>query len=102
MKINDVLLQKDVNTPQINPKKDKELKTACADFEAIFIQKSLEEMKKSIPKSSLLGNSREEEIYFSMYFEELSKEIANGKGIGIGEQLYNDLSKKIKNINTPE
>jgi len=96
MKINDVLLQQEINKPQINAKKEKELKSACADFEAVFIQKTFEEMKKSIPKSGLLGNSREEEIYFSMYFEELSKEIAHGKGIGIGEELYKDLSRRVK------
>lgn len=95
MKIDDVLLQHGVNTPQLNNKKDAELRKACADFEALFVQKMFEEMKKSVPKSGLMGNSREEDIYFGMYIEEISKEIAHGKGIGIGEEFYNDLSQKI-------
>jgi flagellar protein FlgJ len=95
MEINDVLLQQGINTPQINNKKDAELKKACKDFEALFVQKIFEEMKKSVPKNGFLGNSKEEEIYNGMYIEEISKEIAHGKGMGLGDELYKNLSQRL-------
>jgi flagellar protein FlgJ len=75
-------------------KQDK-LKKACADFEAIFINYMLQAMKKSLPGNELLGKSSQREMYEGMYFEKMATQIAQGKGMGIGEALYRQLDKAI-------
>ncbi len=77
-------------------KNDAELKKACADFESVFVQKMLEGMRKTIPKSGLLDGGMQEEIYTSMFDEELSKLVANGKGMGLGDMLYQQMQKQVK------
>lgn len=79
-----------------NAKKDAELKKACADFESVFVQKMFEGMRKTIPKSGLLDGGMQEEIYTSMFDEELSKLVANGKGMGLGDMMYRHMQKQIK------
>lgn len=79
-----------------NAKKDAELKKACADFESVFMQKMLEGMRKTIPKSGLLDGGMQEEIYTSMFDEELSKLVANGKGMGLGDMMYKQMQKQVK------
>lgn len=77
--------------------KEKKLREACTDFEAIILKQMIETMRKSIPKSGLLDNSYAHDIYQSMYDKELADQLAHGKGMGLGEVLYKQLSGQIKN-----
>nr|MBF0221267.1 rod-binding protein [Desulfobulbaceae bacterium] len=74
--------------------KDIKLKKACNDFEAIIVKQLLTSMRKSIPKGGLFGNGFENETFQSMQDDELAKSIAHGKGIGIAQALYNEVSGK--------
>lgn len=80
--------------------KEKKLRKACADFESIILQKMLGMMRESAPKSGLFEKSFAQDIYQSMHDEELAKQLAKGKGMGLGEKLYQDLSasSRLKNI----
>ena len=74
----------------------KKLLEACKDFEAILLNKLLSSMRESIPEGGLFEKSYGEKIYQSMLDEEMTKEWAHGKGTGIGELLYKQLSRSIK------
>lgn len=74
--------------------KDKQLRAACQDFEAIFINQLLTQMRASIPKGGLFPESQAEEIYRGMLDEEYSKVMSrSGSGLGLGEMLYRQLKK---------
>ncbi len=74
----------------------KKLKGACKDFEAILLNQILGEMRQSVPDDGLFQKSYGEKIYQSMLDEEMTKEWAHGKGTGIGELLYQQLSRAIQ------
>ena len=73
---------------------DQRLKTACNQFEALFIHFLLKEMRSTIEKSDFMNGGRAEELYESMLDEELAKEISEQKGIGLGSVLYRQLADR--------
>jgi peptidoglycan hydrolase FlgJ len=73
------------------------LKKACKDFEAIFMNQMLDSMRETLTNTSVFGNSLGKDIYKSMYYRQLTSDIAQGgNGLGIGELLYNKLESKVK------
>lgn len=77
---------------QTSPDRDPEkLKEACSELESLFIYYLLREMRASVPKSGLMGDGKTEETYTSMMDLELSREIAQTKGIGIASAIYEKL-----------
>ena len=79
--------------------KERELRKACHDFEAVILKQMLDGMRKSIPKSGLLGgDGYADKMYQSMRDDEMAKEMARGKGMGLGEVLYKQLSGQAKPI----
>jgi len=78
---------------KLNSKKDME--KVARDFESVFLNKLLESMRKGIPKSGLL-DSYSMETYQSMLDQEMAKELSKRKGMGMGEMIYNDLSRMNK------
>jgi peptidoglycan hydrolase FlgJ len=71
---------------------EKDIEKVSRDFESVFVNKLLSSMRKTIPKSGLL-DSFATDMFQSMMDEEMSKEMAKNKGMGMGEMIYNDLSK---------
>lgn len=76
--------------------KEAKLKKTCKDFEAIILQQMLTAMRKSVPKDGLLDSGYAQEMYQSMYDEGLAKEMASGRGIGLADVLYHQLSGAVK------
>ena len=77
-----------------NPQDEARLEKACKDFEAIILNQMLSAMRKAVPEGGLFEKSYGEKIYQSMMDEELSKNIAHGKGMGLGEMLFRQLTSK--------
>lgn len=71
---------------------NKKLEGACKDFEAILLNKLLTSMRETVPEGGLFEKSFGEKIYQSMLDEEMTRQMAHGKGIGLGELLYRHLS----------
>ena len=71
------------------------LEKVCKDFEAIFIHTLLKTMRKSLPKAEGSGWSRD--MYTSIGDLELARSIAHGRGIGLGEVLFEQLKDKVQN-----
>ena len=81
---------------------DKKLRSVCKEMESVFINYMLTQMRATVPKSSLLGHSSQQDILYSMLDEEQSKNMANAGGIGIADMLYRQLSFGSHNIRPPK
>ncbi|AOY75595.1 rod-binding protein [Clostridium formicaceticum] len=99
MKINDHMLQ--ITNPQKIENKNltedpKKLMEACKEFEAIFLNMMMQQMRRTVTEDSFIEKSYGREIYEGMQDEEIAKEMARGEGIGLAKQLYQQLSRNIK------
>jgi hypothetical protein len=72
---------------------DIELKQVAQNFESIFIQMMFKEMRNSVEKSNLFGNSQATQFFESMKDEEMSKQLAASGGIGLGNMVYQSLKQ---------
>jgi len=68
------------------------LRKACADFEAIILEKILELGRKTTIKSGLMDGGFAEEMYQSIHDHELAERMSGGHGMGFGEMLYRQIS----------
>ena len=74
---------------------EEEMEKVARDFESVFINKLFETMRKGIPKSGLI-DSHSLDMFQSMMDQEMAKELSMQKGLGMGEMVYNDLSRMNK------
>jgi len=77
-------------------KDDAKLKEACEGFESYFLNMMLKEMRKTVPESES-SNSYAMSMYQEMLDEEIAETASKGKGIGIADAMYSQLSMKLKN-----
>ena len=65
---------------------------AAKDFESVLLHKVLEEMKRTIPESGLLGDgvSRQVRDLFWLY---LAQDLADKGGLGVWKQLYRQMGQ---------
>lgn len=71
------------------------LMVASQQFEAFFINTVLKSMRKSSEwGEGLLEKSHARGIYESMFDEKLADRISSGRGIGVSQMLYEQLSKR--------
>jgi peptidoglycan hydrolase FlgJ len=70
------------------------LKKTCMDFESIFIQHLLKSMRQTIPQSGVFGESSQKNLFQSFFDQELSRNLANQRGLGIGKMLFDQMRKK--------
>ena len=82
------------STPMTDTQKEDRLRQACADFEAIILEKFLSMARQSAPKEGLLGGGFAEEMYRSLHDQELAQQMAAGRGMGFGEQLYRQIGEQ--------
>jgi len=75
--------------------KQKQLKKACENFEAVFIGKLWQQMKSTVPKEGYL-HSKQEDSYMAMFDREFSEKMAQAGGIGLADMIYGQLSEKLK------
>lgn len=86
-------------------KEDARLKDACKQFEALFLNQLMAQMRKSMPKANLFGEgddqgggqgeSRDEEMFNSMLDQERSRAWAESDGIGLSNLLYQQMKETI-------
>ena len=76
---------------------DEALQSACKEFEAYYIQQLFTQMRKTIPDGGMFTESNERNIYEDMLYEEHAKNLSQGKGIGIADVMYRQLSKAKEN-----
>jgi len=84
----------------IETKKSESLEViqVCKEFESLFLNYLLKEMRATVPKSSLLDGGQAEQIYTSMFDEQLSQELAQHGGIGLAQIIQRSLMDGKNNI----
>ncbi|MDA3955314.1 rod-binding protein [Oceanispirochaeta sp.] len=90
-----VQLESKLQGSHVTASEMKKLKEACNDFEAIFIKQMLDAMKKTINRSYLTNRNMGEEIFDDMLYDEYSKKMSGTAGLGIGNMMYQQLSRQL-------
>jgi Rod binding domain-containing protein len=96
-----VVNRKDIAEPSVGrmggPRASQGVKTAedaAQDFEALLLKQMLSEMWQTIPKEGVLEGGRAEEMYYDMFHESVADSIAENGGIGIKEELLEDMKRQ--------
>ncbi len=76
--------------------REQRLRESCEGFESLFIQKLWQQMRATVPKEGYL-HSRDEEMYQSMFDQELAKKMASAGGIGLADMLFDQLKGQLLN-----
>ena len=80
----------------MKPSEQERLRNACRDFEAIFMNQMLDSMRDTLTGTPVFGNSLGKDIYESMYYRQLTSDIAHGgRSLGISELLYDKLESQV-------
>ena len=76
--------------------RNKEIRDASVQLEAIMLKLMYNEMWKTVPKDKLFNeeNNNAMDIYRDMYNEELTKQISENGGIGLADFIYHQLTEK--------
>lgn len=82
--------------------KSKSLEKACRDFESIFVNLMLQEMRRTVPKDGLLNGGLGADIYTSMMDSEMAKTITQQRGLGLADSMYRQLSALDKSGGTED
>ncbi|HID56412.1 TPA: hypothetical protein EYP37_07770 [Candidatus Poribacteria bacterium] len=88
----DIQLLRAVSSQKPTPQ---QIRRVAHEFESIFINLLLREMRRTIPKGGLLDSGFIGELYTSMADRKLSELLAR-RGIGLGEMIYRDMIGRIK------
>lgn len=79
-----------------------ELKKVCKDFEGIFLNMMLKQMRATVQRSDLTQSDMGRDVFEGMLDEKLMDEASKGKGVGLADTLYRQLSRAMGNQYTPE
>ena len=75
--------------------RDKKLRKACRDFEAIFLSNLFKEMRKTIPRSGLLPSAPGKETFQMMFDQKVAEDLSErGEGMGLQKMLYEQLRRR--------
>ncbi len=74
----------------------KKLRDSTREFEAMYIFEAYKSMRKNIPDNGLIKKSSGEKIFQEMLDMEMARSAASGKGMGLGEAMYEQLKDTIK------
>jgi len=96
MKISTPTLTLKPEANSVDKAKEAKLRKACKGFEAIMLKQLLTTMRKSVPKDGLFKTGYAEDMYNSMHDDQLAKELSSGRGMGIADMLYKQISGEIK------
>jgi flagellar protein FlgJ len=76
---------------RVNDEHGGRLREACSEFEALFINLLLKELRATVGKSGLMDGGRAEEVYTGMMDTEMARDLAAKGGIGLAAILYRQL-----------
>ena len=80
----------------LDSEKDKELKSACEGFEAIFMKEMIQSMRNTLPGDALFKESNATNIYKSMQDQNLAESLSKSQNsTGLKEFLYQQLKDSL-------
>lgn len=66
----------------------------CREFESIFVNMMLKEMRGTVEKAGLIDGGQAEEIFTDMLYDEYAKDMTKAAGFGLADSVYLELSRK--------
>ena len=72
------------------------LREVAGQFEALFIQTLMKNMREASLGDPVFGNSDQHEMYQEMMDQQLAVEMASGNGIGLADMLRKNPSMQAK------
>jgi flagellar protein FlgJ len=70
------------------------MEKACRDFESLFVNYLMKEMRETIPQNELFGGGSAEKIYTTMLDGEVAKHVSSAGGIGLADMLIEQMAQK--------
>ena len=77
------------------------LHQACADFEALLIQKLFQTMRAAIPKSGFIDSGPAEDIYTAMLDQQVAQDLALQGGLGLSTQIKEQIVRFMADSGKP-
>ncbi len=74
--------------------KDKDLLSACRDFEAIFLAQLMAQMRKTVPKGGILPHDTAESIFQAQLDAQICRNISRKGSLGLAALLYRSISQQ--------
>jgi Rod binding domain-containing protein len=73
----------------------KGLKAAAREFESLLLNEMLKSMRKTVEKNPLFHGGSAEDMFEDMYYQELSRTLAQSGGIGLAKIIYDQLASRL-------
>src|SRR5690606_18084893 len=74
------------------------LREVAGQFEALFIQSMLKNMREASLADPVFGGSDQHEMYQGMLDQQMSVEMASGRGLGLAEMLVRQLGGEVGSV----
>ncbi len=65
----------------------------CQEFESIFVNMMLKEMRATVDESGLIDGGQAEDIFSDMLYDEYAKSMTKSAGFGLADAVYLELSR---------
>ncbi len=87
----------ELSTMKFNNKRDEELMEAAKQFEAVFINQLFKALDATIDREKMFSGGRGEEMFRSMFYDEIAKDIASSSetSFGLAKQIYEQMKDAI-------
>ena len=76
------------------------LDKACRDFESLFVNYMLQQMRQTVPQDGMFSGGQAEKLYTSMMDQEVAKEITKQRGMGLAPIMYRQMMSGIDDETT--
>jgi Rod binding domain-containing protein len=78
------------------------LHQACADFEALLIQKLFQTMRAAVPQSGLIATGPAHDIYTAMLDQQVARDLALQGGLGLSTQIKEQIVRYLADAGDPD
>lgn len=96
MKIDKTTAPPALNERPVSEEEKTGMKRVSKQFEAMFVNQMVNEMRKSVAKGGLVPESHAERVYQSMLDYEYSQKISDSEQIGLSKVIYDHLLQKYR------
>lgn len=88
-------LNKQAETGPSQAREEAKLQEACQQFEQLFLNQMLSQMRKTVPKGGLLDGGQSQEMFNGMMDQERAKVWAQEGGIGLANMLFQQMKQQL-------
>jgi|GEM_PF-6080632 len=70
------------------------VKESCAEIESLFLSLLFKTMRRTVPKDGLFKNSFGQDIFDTIFDQQISILMSRGGGIGLGQIVFNQMIRQ--------